>query len=137
MALYIGNTRCCPVLQEGGGTNIYDEIRDCMFSIVPSSNPYNDNSAALYNFVDGKTYKVVVKLKYAPSADSIGFYAYRQNSNSPAASIGFIYPSENVNMKEFTYTHSAGTTYTRIGMWVNASSERTGKFSAVVYIKEI
>lgn len=118
----------------GGGTNIYDEIRDYMFSIVPSSNPYNDNSAALYNFVDGKTYKIIAKVKNT-STGNIQLYCYRGNSNSPASLIGTITAGN--KMAEFTYTHSAGSTYARIGAWAGNSGDRTGKFSIIVHIKEI
>ena len=118
----------------GGGTNIYDDIRDYMYSIVPSSNPYNDNSAALYNFEVGKTYRIIVKCKYT-SSQTIGIYCYQRNANSPAVSIGSITAGD--TMAEFTYTHSANTTYTRIGTWVSNSSDRTSKYALVVYIKQI
>lgn len=123
-------------IQTGGGegTDIYNEIRDYMYSIVPSNNPYNDQSAALYNFENGKTYKIIAKIKYT-STGTISLFCYQKNANSPAILIGKIEAGN--SMAEFTYTHSNSTTYTRIGTWVANSSDRTGKFSVVLHIKEI
>ena len=118
----------------GGATSIYNEIRDYMFAIVPSSSAYNDNSAGLFNFETGKTYRIIAKVKYIPSGD-LNLFAYGGNANTPSALTGKILAGE--TMADYTYTHTAEQTYTRLGCWANTSGERNGKFSIVVYIKEI
>lgn len=116
------------------GVNIFDEMKDNINVAIPNSNPFGNAYSFLFNFVYGKTYKVIVKCRHATS-DSIGVYCYRGNANQPNVRFGTINAGEQT--KEFTYTHNVATTYTRCGIWVAASGERNTNYSCAIYIKEI
>jgi hypothetical protein len=118
----------------GGGVSMFDEMEDNMYFLVPYSRPFDTNYGFLFNFVNGKTYKVIIKARKL-FTEKASLFCYEGNANSPAAAIGSIEVGNTI--AEFTYTHAPSNTYTRCGLWVITSAERNSNYSCVVYIKEL
>lgn len=115
----------------GGGVNMYDEMDAYMYILTPHAPPYDVNYGALFNFEPGKTYKIIVKCRVSTTALSL--FTYQGNANTPNVRITYLQGE----VTETTYTHSAETTYTRIGMYTSNTSYRSSNYACAVYIKEI
>lgn len=118
----------------GGGTNILNEMEN-MHSVIPYSKAYDASYAFPFNFVPGKTYRVIVKPRHTFTAGNAELYCYEGNANSPNRFIGRLMAGDTIG--DFTYTHDRETTYSRCGIWVTASGERNVNHACAVYIKEI
>lgn len=115
----------------GGGVNMYDEMDAYMYILTPYNPPYDTNYGALFNFVPGKTYKIIVKCRVSTGAHSL--FTYQGNANTPNVRIMYL----SGTITETTYTHNEDTTYTRIGIYTSNSSYRSSNYACAVYIKEI
>lgn len=119
----------------GGGTSIYDEMRDYVYVITPYSTAYNATYALSYNLVNGKSYKIILKAKNAPTGNLV-LYAYQGNANTPNTTTGIVL-SPGQKIAEGTYTHTQTNTFTRLGLYATTSSDRSANFACAIYIKEI
>jgi hypothetical protein len=117
-----------------GGSSISDEIKDNTYSLTPASQGYNNTYCAYKNFVNGKSYQVIMKCRSVPTGRLI-LYAYQGNANTPNVYMGEI--AAGGQTKEFTYTHSQSATYARMGIYATVSGERTSAYNCVVYVKEV